>query len=81
MKKVVEELDKYRMTLKWTDLERAVEDLSKLLEAPIEPENIPTLTRKVTDKPVYVQKRNAIMLEDTADGFIEGRWKWNARVC
>jgi hypothetical protein len=26
---------------------------------------------------VYVQKRNEVMLEDTADGFREGRWEWN----
>ncbi|KAJ6616654.1 hypothetical protein B0H10DRAFT_2036412 [Mycena sp. CBHHK59/15] len=101
MKKAVEEVDKCRMTLKWTyamayylakgnqkdlfednqrDLERAVEDLSELLESPIEPENIPTLRQKVTDKTVYVQKRNAIVLEDTADGFLEGRWTWNVSV-
>ncbi|KAF7357948.1 RBR-type E3 ubiquitin transferase [Mycena venus] len=101
MKKAVEELDKCRMTLKWTyamayylakgnqkdlfednqrDLERAVEDLAELLESPIEPENIPTLRQKVTDKTVYVQKRNEIVLEDTADGFLEGRWTWNVAV-
>ncbi|KAJ7050024.1 hypothetical protein C8F01DRAFT_1060712 [Mycena amicta] len=101
MKKAVEELDKCRITLKWTyamayylakgnqkelyednqrDLERAVEDLSELLESPIEPENIPTLRQKVTDKTVYVQKRNQIVLEDTADGFLEGRWSWNVTV-
>ncbi|KAJ7502550.1 hypothetical protein B0H11DRAFT_2155181 [Mycena galericulata] len=101
MKKAVEEVDKCRMTLKWTyamayylakgnqkdlfednqrDLERAVEDLSELLESPIEPENIPTLRQKVTDKTVYVQKRNSIVLEDTADGFLEGRWTWNVTV-
>ncbi|KAF7376686.1 RBR-type E3 ubiquitin transferase [Mycena sanguinolenta] len=101
MKKAVEELDRCRMTLKWTyamayylaksnqkdlfednqrDLERAVEDLAELLESPIEPENIPTLRQKVTDKTVYVQKRNEIVLEDTADGFLEGRWTWNVAV-
>jgi len=144
MKKAVEEVDKCRMTLKWTyamayylakgnekdlfednqrwvaavmssrvlspillitayilyrDLERAVEDLSELLESPIEPENIPTLRQKVTDKTVcyspsfhlppfvdqiqiqvYVQKRNEIVLEDTANGLLEGRWKWNVVV-
>lgn len=90
MKKAVEEVDKCRMTLKWTyamayylakgnekdlfednqryvnyftsltitnrtccrDLERAVEDLSELLESPIEAENIPALRQKVTDKTV-----------------------------
>jgi hypothetical protein len=34
------------------DLEKAVEDLSELLESPIEAENIPTLRQKVTDKTV-----------------------------
>ncbi|KAF9449651.1 hypothetical protein P691DRAFT_727578 [Macrolepiota fuliginosa MF-IS2] len=101
MKKAVEEVERCRMTLKWTysmayylakgnekdlfednqrDLEKAVEDLSELLEGPIEPENIPMLRQKVTDKTVYVQKRNEIVLEDTAKGFLEGRWKWNASV-
>ncbi|EDR12004.1 uncharacterized protein LACBIDRAFT_246915 [Laccaria bicolor S238N-H82] len=101
MKKAVEEVDKCRMTLKWTyamayylakgnqkdlfednqrDLEKAVEDLSELLESPIEAENIPTLRQQVTNKTVYVQKRNEIVLEDTANGFVEGRWKWNITV-
>jgi len=62
------------------DLERAVEELSELLEMPIEPENIATLRQKMTDKTVYVQKRNEIMLEDTARGFLEGRWQWNVPV-
>lgn len=26
---------------------------------------------------VYVQRRREIMLSDTAEGFAEGRWKWN----
>lgn len=34
------------------DLEKAVEDLSELLETAIEPENIPTLRQKMTDKTV-----------------------------
>jgi len=101
MKKAVEEVDKCRMTLKWTyamayylaksnekdlfednqrDLEKAVEDLSELLESPIETENISTLRQKVTDKTVYVQKRNEIVLEDTAIGFLDGRWNWNVVV-
>lgn len=95
MKKAVEEVDKCRMTLKWTyamayylakgnekdlfednqryvflciyftlffwrvlfmglcrDLEKAVEDLSELLESHIEAENIPTLRQQVTNKTV-----------------------------
>jgi len=59
------------------DLEKAVEDLSELLESPIEPETIPILRQKMTDKTVYVAKRNDIVLEDTAKGFVDGRWIWN----
>ncbi|CDO75272.1 hypothetical protein BN946_scf184497.g3 [Trametes cinnabarina] len=62
------------------DLERAVEELSELIEAPIDPETIMSLRQKVTDKTVYVQKRNEIMLEDTAKGYLEGRWRWNTHV-
>jgi ariadne-1 len=81
------------------DLEKAVEDLSELMESPIEPETIPTLRQKITDKTVcslfphlsllhalmhptkvYVQKRNEIMLEDTANGFRDGRWEWNVQI-
>ncbi|KAH9859175.1 hypothetical protein C2E23DRAFT_716496 [Lenzites betulinus] len=62
------------------DLERAVEELSELIEAPIDPETIMALRQKVTDKTVYVQKRNEIMLEDTAKGYLEGRWSWNMVV-
>jgi ariadne-1 len=63
-----------------SDLEKAVEDLSELLEQPIEAETIPALRQKVTDKSVYVQKRNEILLEDTAKGYLEERWKWNVAV-
>ncbi|KIJ60072.1 hypothetical protein HYDPIDRAFT_117794 [Hydnomerulius pinastri MD-312] len=101
MKKAVDEVEKCRMTLKWTyamayylekgnekelfednqrDLEKAVEDLSELLESPIDAEAISTLRQKVTDKTVYVSKRNEIMLDDTAKGFLEGRWSWNVSV-
>ncbi|EKM54826.1 uncharacterized protein PHACADRAFT_175334 [Phanerochaete carnosa HHB-10118-sp] len=62
------------------DLERAVEELSELIEQPLDPEIVPSLRQKVTDKTVYVQKRNEIVLEDTAKGFLEGRWSWNAPV-
>ncbi|EJD52338.1 hypothetical protein AURDEDRAFT_111086 [Auricularia subglabra TFB-10046 SS5] len=62
------------------DLEKAVEDLSELLETPIDPEGIALLRQKMTDKTVYVQKRNEIMLEDTAKGYHENRWTWNVPV-
>ena len=29
---------------------------------------------------VYVQKRNEILLEDTAKGYLEERWTWNTNV-
>lgn len=89
-------------------MEKAVEDLSELLEMPIEPDTIGTLRQKMTDKTVsyvmfdicvvkchmltaathtcstasqvYVSKRNEIVLDDTAKGFAEGRWEWNAPV-
>ena len=89
-KRAVDEVEKCRMTLKWTyamayylqkgnekelfednqrfvshnhrirrvltyhnrDLEKAVEDLSELLESPIEPSSISTLRQKMTDKTV-----------------------------
>ncbi|VDC04085.1 unnamed protein product [Peniophora sp. CBMAI 1063] len=62
------------------DLEKAVEDLSELLEQPLEPESVPSLRQKVTDKTVYVSRRNEIVLEDTARGYLDGRWKWNVRI-
>ncbi|KAH0589679.1 hypothetical protein H2248_005403 [Termitomyces sp. 'cryptogamus'] len=62
------------------DLERAVEELSEMLEEQVEPESIRGLRQKVTDKTVYVQKRNEIVLDDTATGFLESRWTWNVPV-
>ncbi|GJJ06419.1 hypothetical protein Clacol_000610 [Clathrus columnatus] len=100
-RKAVDEVERCRMTLKWTyamayylekgnqkelfednqrDLEKAVEDLSELLEEPINPEKIAEFRQKMTDKTVYVQKRNEIVLEDTAQGFLERRWKWNVPI-
>lgn len=35
------------------------------------------LRAQIQDKTVYVLKRNQVMLEDTANGFQEGRWVWN----
>ena len=47
------------------DLEMATENLSELLEAPIEAETIPELRAKTQDKSVYVMKRHEILLKDT----------------
>ncbi|KAH0589681.1 hypothetical protein H2248_005405 [Termitomyces sp. 'cryptogamus'] len=51
-----------------------------MLEEQIESESIRGLRQKVTDKTVYVQKRNDIVLDDTATGFLESRWTWNVPV-
>lgn len=65
------------ISLFFRDLERAVEELSGELEKPIDPQTIPLLRQKVTDLTVYVSRRREIVLSDTAEGFEEGRWKWN----
>jgi ariadne-1 len=62
------------------DLEMATENLSELLEAPIEAENITDLRAKTQDKSVYVMKRHEILLRDTLEGLAEDRWKWTVTV-
>ncbi|KAI9145946.1 hypothetical protein BKA69DRAFT_1024375 [Paraphysoderma sedebokerense] len=62
------------------DLEMAVEQLSELLEKPIEKEKIAELRQQVLDKMVYVSTRREIVLEDTAKGLADGRWSWNVEV-
>ncbi|KAI0781474.1 hypothetical protein BD413DRAFT_505614 [Trametes elegans] len=59
------------------DLEKAVEDLSQLLEEPVEADTVKTLRQRMLDKTVYVRARHEIVLRDTADGLAEGRWEWN----
>ncbi|KAI9354921.1 hypothetical protein BD770DRAFT_428689 [Pilaira anomala] len=58
------------------DLEMATEQLSELLEKPLEPEKIAELRQAVLDKTVYVKLRREILLEDTAKGLQEGRWQF-----
>lgn len=58
------------------DLEMATEQLSELLESPIEQDEIPALRQAVLDKSVYVNQREEILLEDTARGLQEGRWNF-----
>lgn len=54
------------------DLERAVENLSYLLEQNIgEPESIAKLRHDVTNQAAYVQKRHEIMMDDTLRGHLE----------
>ncbi|KAI8391731.1 uncharacterized protein BYT42DRAFT_527401 [Radiomyces spectabilis] len=58
------------------DLEMATEQLSELLEKPLEREQIAQLRQAVLDKTVYVKSRREILLEDTAKGLQEGRWDY-----
>lgn len=62
------------------DLEMAVENLSGLLEQPIEPETIPQLRQQVLDKTVYVASRREVLLNDSAHGLLEDRWQYNAEI-
>ncbi|KAI9059786.1 hypothetical protein FKP32DRAFT_1633968 [Trametes sanguinea] len=59
------------------DLEKAVEDLSQLLEDPVEAESVKSIRQRMLDKTVYVRARHETLLRDTADGLAEGRWEWN----
>lgn len=54
----------------------ATEQLSELLEKPLESEKIAELRQAVLDKTVYVKLRREILLEDTAKGLQEGRWQF-----
>ncbi|TPX35437.1 hypothetical protein SmJEL517_g02127 [Synchytrium microbalum] len=70
------------------DLEMAVEQLSELLEKPIEPEKIAELKQQastvhriiVLDKTVYVSSRREVLLTDTTAGLSEGRWSYNPEL-
>lgn len=54
----------------------ATEQLSELLEKPLEPEKIAELRQAVLDKSVYVKLRREILLEDTAKGLQDARWSY-----
>jgi len=60
------------------NLEKAVEDLSQLLEEPIEADTVKDLRKRMMDKTVYVQKRHEVLLNDTAAQLAEGKWEWVA---
>lgn len=62
------------------DLEQAVESLAELMEKPIEEDKIAETRQQVTDKTVYVQRRCAILLEDTLKGYEEERWIWSEPI-
>ncbi|KAI0648414.1 hypothetical protein C8Q79DRAFT_955355 [Trametes meyenii] len=59
------------------DLEKAVEDLSQLLDEPMDADSVKSLRQRMMDKTVYVRSRHEIVVRDTADGLAEGRWEWN----
>ncbi|CAJ0841809.1 2088_t:CDS:2 [Entrophospora sp. SA101] len=58
------------------DLEVAVEQLSELLEKPIDPDKISELKQQVLNKTVYVGSRREVLLEDTARGLLDNRWEF-----
>jgi hypothetical protein len=67
-------------------LEKAVEDLSELLESPIDPEAISTLRQKVTDKTVrcfstccyhiLILIQSSGLCRETQRDIIGGYFKW-----
>ncbi|KAJ3106590.1 hypothetical protein HDU97_005955 [Phlyctochytrium planicorne] len=59
------------------DLEMAVEQLSELLEKPIEPDKIGELKQQVLDKSVYVASRREVLLTATAKDLADQKWTWN----
>ncbi|RKP34384.1 hypothetical protein BJ085DRAFT_21418 [Dimargaris cristalligena] len=59
------------------DLEMATEQLSGLLERPLERKSIPALRQQILDKTAYVASRRQILLDDTAEGLADGRWRFN----
>lgn len=58
------------------DLEMATEQLSELLEKPLQPDEISSLRQAVLDKSVYVNQRQEVLLDDTARGLQDGRWSF-----
>lgn len=58
------------------DLEHAVEELSGMIERPIEPETIAQLRTDVTNKSAYVHKRHEVLLDDTLKLSFDGRWSY-----
>lgn len=64
------------------DLELAVEHLSGMLEMPVEDmmKDLKELKRKMQDKAKYVEDRRDILLEDTAVGLLDDRWRYNVQL-
>jgi ariadne-1 len=64
------------------DLELAVEQLSGMLEMPVEDMivDLKELKRKMQDKAKYVEDRRDILLEDTSVGLLDDRWRYNVQL-
>ncbi|RSH80940.1 uncharacterized protein EHS24_008369 [Apiotrichum porosum] len=62
------------------DLERAVEDLSFILESDMAEQPIAKIRSEVTNKAAYVQKRHDILLDDTLKGYLERRWSFQVDI-
>jgi ariadne-1 len=62
------------------DLELAVEQLSEMLEQPIDPNTIKDLKQNVLDKSAYVAKRREVLIHDVALGLANDRWKYNVEI-
>ncbi|RPA79156.1 hypothetical protein BJ508DRAFT_211354 [Ascobolus immersus RN42] len=60
------------------DLEMAVEQLSELFEKPVD--QLANLKVEMMDKTAYVSSRRIMLLEDTAKGLAEDRWKFNVEL-
>jgi hypothetical protein len=68
------------LTLNVRDLEKAVEDLSELLESPVEAETIPTLRQKVTDKTVCLDYSYSVHLS-LIDEIFRYTYRNETRLC
>ncbi|KAL1412722.1 hypothetical protein Q8F55_000469 [Vanrija albida] len=62
------------------DLERAVENLSYILESQMAEQPIAKIRQDVTNQAAYVQKRHDVLLDDTLKGYLERRWEFNVDV-
>ncbi|KAL5533496.1 hypothetical protein ACEPAF_5272 [Sanghuangporus sanghuang] len=70
------------------DLEKAVEELSQLVDEPIEDicaagastTSIKDLRLKIMDKTAYVKKRHEVLLTDIGKGMADNYWDWTASL-
>jgi len=63
------------------DLEMAVDQLSEFLTRPVEgADGIAVNKQVVLDKTAYVASRLEVVLADTAQGLVDGRWAYNIDV-